>query len=82
MKNYWKPTPKKWRMIGDALLATATFLVAGGLFSFDSLKEIFSEKTIKFVIGFALVIGVLGKFLTNLFKVDDKPDNTDQVDKP
>jgi len=25
LKNYWAPTPKKWRKIGDALLAVALF---------------------------------------------------------
>lgn len=26
LSHYYKPTPKKWRKIGDALLATTTFL--------------------------------------------------------
>ena len=30
MKNYWKPTPKRWRKIGDALLATSTVITVGG----------------------------------------------------
>jgi hypothetical protein len=28
--HYWKPTPKKWRRIGDGLLASASVLAIGG----------------------------------------------------
>ena len=42
--NYWKPTPKKWRKIGDSLLAAATILSIGGLWQFDNLKDIFSAE--------------------------------------
>jgi hypothetical protein len=44
MKNYWKPTPKKWRRLGDSLLAAATIIAIGGIWQYDSLKEIFKPE--------------------------------------
>ena len=68
--HYWKPTPKKWRRIGDGLLASASVLAIGGLWQFDNLKEIFTPTEIKGLIITSIVLGVLGKFLTNFFKED------------
>jgi len=70
IKHFYAPTPKKWRQIGDALLGTATFMVSGGLFGFDYLKDIFGADLLKVIIGVTFVVGVLGKFLTNFFKED------------
>lgn len=68
--SYWKPTPKRWRRIGDGLLAAASVLAIGGLWQFDNLKEIFTPTEIKGLIISSIVLGVLGKFLTNFFKED------------
>lgn len=59
--NYYKPTPKKWRQLGDALLAAST-AVSG----YTMLNE---QPTIAFI---AMMCGVVGKFLTNFF-TDDTP---------
>lgn len=67
MKNYYKPTPTKWRKIGDSLLAVAALFGGGGLIAFDQLKEVYSEHELKVMIGSAIVVGVVGKFLTNFF---------------
>lgn len=67
MKNYWAPTPKKWRKIGDAILATGTFVTAGALLEYDKLKEIFTAQEVKVIIAVAFVLGVAGKFMTNFF---------------
>ena len=72
MKHYWKPTPKKWRKLGDALLAVATIIAVGGIWQYDSLKEIFTTQELKIMIVSSIVFGVVGKFLTNFFKSDDK----------
>jgi hypothetical protein len=72
MCNYWKPTPKKWRKIGDALLAVSTVLSIGGLWQFDNLKDVFTPNELKIMIVLSLVLGVIGKFLTNFF-VEDIP---------
>jgi NAD(P)H-dependent FMN reductase len=71
MKNYYKPTPKKWRKFGDALLASAAVVGGGGLMAFDQLKEVFTSQELKVIIGATLVIGIAGKFLTNFFKEDE-----------
>lgn len=68
--NYWKPTPKKWRRIGDSMLAVASVLAIGGLWQFDNLKDIFTTVEIKGMIVASIVLGVVGKFLTNFFKED------------
>lgn len=62
-KNYYAPTPKKWRQLGDALLAL-------------SLTGIPAELAGYTWIGLTLfIIGVVGKFLTNFFKEEDVKDN-------
>lgn len=55
INNYYKPTPKKWRKIGDALLGV-------------SMLGVPSELTGYSAIAISLFIfGVVGKFLTNFF---------------
>jgi hypothetical protein len=64
MKNlgqlYSSPTPKKWRKIGDALLATSTTITSFAIYE--------DAKAVAIV---ALVLGSLGKFLTNFFRRGD-----------
>lgn len=56
MKSYWLPTPNKMRKIGDALL---------GVFSITSMSSmIMDNKTLAIV---SLILGVVGKVLTNFF---------------
>lgn len=71
-RNYWKPTPKKWRKIGDTLLALASVLAIGGLWQFDNLKDIFTAFEIKVMIVVSIALGAIGKFLTNFFKEETK----------
>ena len=74
MCSYWKPTPKKWRKWGDSMLAVASVLAIGGLWQFDNLKDIFTPTEIKIMIVSSIVLGVIGKFLTNFFK-EENTDN-------
>jgi hypothetical protein len=71
VKSYWKPTPKKWRKFGDSLLAASTVLSIGGIWQFDNLKEIFTPLELKIMIASSIILGVLGKFLTNFFKEEE-----------
>lgn len=71
MKKYWAPTPKKWRKTGDALLAAATVLAIGGIWQFDTLKELFTTQQLRGMIIASIIFGVIGKFLTNFFKEDN-----------
>ncbi len=71
-KSYWAPTPKKWRKIGDAILAAGTFVTAGALLEYDKMKEIFTAQEVKAIIAIAFVLGVTGKFLTNFFTTEEK----------
>lgn len=79
LENYWKPTPKKWRKLGDSLLAIATVLSIGGLWQFDNLKDIFTTHELRAMIIVSITLGVIGKFLTNFFK--DEETNV-EVEKP
>ncbi len=55
-KKYYSPTPKKWRKLGDALLAVSTAITGYAMY-----------EDIKWVALTALITGVVGKFLTNFF---------------
>ena len=68
LNHYWSPTPKRWRMIGDALLGIASLVTVGGLFAFDELQQVFTPKELKIIIGSCFGCGAAGKFLTNFFK--------------
>lgn len=75
--SYWKKTPKKWRKIGDTMLAISTFLATGGLFEMDALKDVFTATQMKFFIASTIGIGVVSKFLTNFFNEDDEDEKKD-----
>ena len=55
LMQYAKPTPKKMRRIGDALLIVSTLFT----------NEVMGEKPA--VASVAMITGVVGKFLTNFF---------------
>jgi hypothetical protein len=56
MKSYWAPTPKKIRRIGDTLL---------GVFSITSMSSMIYD--VKGLALATLIMGVVGKILTNFF---------------
>jgi hypothetical protein len=55
LMQYSKPTPKKMRRIGDALLLVSTLFT----------NEVMIDKPA--IASISLICGVLGKFLTNFF---------------
>lgn len=55
-KNYYQPTPAKWRKLGDALLAFSTTVASTAIVA-----------EYKWVALAACLIGASGKFLTNFF---------------
>jgi hypothetical protein len=55
-KNYFKPTPKRFRVLGDSLASASVFVS-----SYAILNE---QQTFGVVV---LVSGWVGKFLTNFF---------------
>lgn len=56
MKNYYAPTPKKWRRLGDALLGVSTTITTFAIY-----------EEMKWIAISALILGVIGKFLSNFF---------------
>jgi hypothetical protein len=62
IKNYYQPTPKKLRKIGDALLGSSQFLTGYAV--------IMDEKWLAFA---CIAIGTIGKFMTNIFVEEQEP---------
>jgi hypothetical protein len=60
LKDYYKPTPVKWRKLGDALLAVSVTITGFTMY-----------QNVQWVALIALITGVIGKFLTNFFIEDD-----------
>lgn len=54
--SYMKPTPKKWRKIGDSCLAISSFITGYGILGDNQWLALSG-----------LLFGVIGKFLTNFF---------------
>lgn len=78
LKNFYKPTPVKIRKIGDAILATSTFITGGGMLAFDQIKDVFGEQNLKIVLGTSFILGVVSKFITNLFS-EEKNERQENV---
>jgi hypothetical protein len=60
LSNYYKPTPARWRKIGDGLLAASTFVTGYSLIA--------NYHTLAIT---ALVVGAIGKFMTDFFHESD-----------
>ena len=60
LNSYKKPTPLRWRRVGDALLAVSLIAIPAELSGYPwiSISVFF--------------IGVIGKFLTNFFSDDEQ----------
>jgi hypothetical protein len=56
MNRYYRPTPVKWRKIGDAFLAASATITTFAI-----------AEDVQWLAYVALFTGVVGKFLTNLF---------------
>ena len=61
IKNYYKPTPKKMRKIGDALLGASQFMTGYSI--------VMDEKWLAFT---CIAIGTIGKFMTNFFVEEEE----------
>ncbi len=57
MNRYFKPTPKRLRMLGDALLGVSLFITSSAIATDNDI-----------IAYIALGIGIAGKFCTNFFK--------------
>ena len=77
MKNYYQPTPKKWRKIGDAILLGTASLSA------IMMGAPISDKAKTFTIFILNVVGVVGKIMTNFFKEEEEiKDESTEIQKP
>lgn len=62
LKNYYKPTPKRMRKFGDALLGSCQFLTG--------FSVIMEEKWLAIA---CIIIGTIGKFLSNFYTEEEEP---------
>ncbi len=60
-ERYMSPTPKKMRRLGDSLLAVSTTIATYAI----------ADDWAKWVQISALMLGVIGKFLSNFFIEDE-----------
>lgn len=65
MSNYYKPTPKKWRIFGDFLL----MLIPVVTVIFSNAPNLSEVEKYWWVAGCNIFL-VAGKFLTNTFKAE------------
>jgi hypothetical protein len=68
LKYYFKPTPKKIRLIGDSLAAASLFV--SGMTLMEGYKEIAI---------FIAISGWVGKFLSNMFADADPKTQTEDT---
>jgi hypothetical protein len=59
-EKYFAPTPAKWRKLGDAILAVSTTITTYAI----------ADDWSKWVSITAMLMGAVGKFLTNFFTED------------
>lgn len=72
MQNYKKPTPNKWRRVGDYVLILQVF-ITGQLPAWSFLPD-----HTKVIVGSVVnLLGVSIKFWTNTKKDDDSVENTE-----
>ena len=71
INNYYKPTPKKWRKIGDAIL-----FISASISAFIPTSPL-DEGSKLWAMFFLSIFGIIGKTATNFFKEneDEKTSN-------
>lgn len=69
-KNYYKPTPVKWRKLGDSILVIGTIISTTCLAEYEKAKEIFGVGDLKSLMLTAIVCTALGKIVTNFATVE------------
>jgi hypothetical protein len=81
-KGYFLPTPRALRVLGDTLLGT--FGSFGVLAILDAINEpeASTKKMKMYVAGGSVFLGMVGKFLTNFFKEDDKSKKEEDGSQP
>jgi len=70
IKKYYKPTPLKWRKIGDSILVIGTIISTTCLVEYENAKEMFGVGDLKVLMLTAVICTALGKIITN-FAVEE-----------
>lgn len=73
MKNYYKPTPIKWRKLGDAVLFLST-----GVSGLIMAAPVTDHTKTWIMLGLSIV-GLVGKTLTNFFSDDNNSSDNGQI---
>jgi len=75
-KAYFKPTPKKLRVLGDTLLAMFGGYGVASIFEAISETDPKIRKTKLIIAVSAVELGMLGKYFTNFYK-ENEPKQAD-----
>lgn len=77
-KYYFEPTPRRMRVLGDAILAASGAISTGSLISSDAALSNPTPEMIQAVIQpaitlslWATILGFVGKFITTFFKEEE-----------
>jgi hypothetical protein len=71
IKNYYKPTPAKWRKIGDSILVIGTIISTTCLVEYEKAKELIGDVDLKCFLLVSIVCTTLGKVITNFTKEEE-----------
>lgn len=74
-KNYYKPTPIKWRKLGDSILIIGTIISTTCITEYEKAKEIFGTGDLKTLMLTAIVCTALGKIVTNFASIETENQN-------
>lgn len=75
ISNYWKPTPIKWRKIGDSILVVGTLISTTVLVEYEKSKELFGVSDLKYFVLTSLICTTLGKIITNFATTEENSNN-------
>ena len=69
--NYYKPTPAKWRKIGDSILVIGTIISTTCLVEYEKAKELFGVEDLKWFLLVSILCTTFGKVITNFTKEEE-----------
>jgi hypothetical protein len=75
LQNYYKPTPIKWRKLGDSILVIGTIISTTCLTEYEKAKEMFGIGDLKTLMLTAIVCTALGKIVTNFAVAETENQN-------
>lgn len=76
LKNITEKTPSKITKLANSILYALSAVAVSGLLGFEQLKEVFSDKELKWIIGCTLAVALICHALSHFFKEENSNKNT------